>query len=156
MSDPLRDLGNLSFEAGFSGNQDREMMDACFDANGAPAQYGRMVVYKAMSDLLRALWDMNTAADDNSAEDFRGYSAGRFNRCRALMNGSDFARHLDAVRAGCRFSELFAERASNALAAAPGLSDHPRPGAIPRDRPQVRHIRSRACRAPTGDRRPHP
>ena len=61
MSDPLRDPGNLSVEAGFSGNQDREMTDACFDANAAPAQYGRMVVYKAMCDLPRALWGLNTA-----------------------------------------------------------------------------------------------
>ena len=100
MNDPLWDLGDLSVEAGFSDNQDREMMDAYFDGSATAAQYGRMVIYKAMCDLLWTLWGLIQHANDNPAEDFWAYSTGRFERCKALMNSPDFAQHLAAVKAG--------------------------------------------------------
>ena len=100
MNDPLWDLGDLSVEAGFSDRQDREMMDAYFDGNATPAQFGRMVIYKAMCDLLWTLWGLIQHANDNPAEDFWAYSTGRFERCKALMNSADFPQHLAAVKAG--------------------------------------------------------
>ena len=100
MNDPLWDLGDLSVEASFNEAQDREMMEAYCGGAPAPAVMGRMVIYKAMCDLLWTLWGLIQHANDNPAEDFWAYSVGRFERCKALMARPDFAGHLAAVAAG--------------------------------------------------------
>ena len=100
MNDPIWDLGDLSVEAGFSDAHDREMMAAYCGGTVPPAIYGRMVIYKAMCDLLWTLWGLIQLANDNPAEDFWAYSVTRFERCKALMAQPDFAAHLKAVAAG--------------------------------------------------------
>ena len=100
MNDPLWDLGDLSVEAAFDDAQDREMMIAYCGGTPAPAVMGRMVIYKAMCDLLWTLWGLIQHANDNPAEDFWAYSIGRFERCKALMARPDFAEHLAAVARG--------------------------------------------------------
>ena len=100
MNDPLWDLGDLSVEAGFDATQDGEMMRAYFGAEPSLAQQGRMVIYKAMCDLLWTLWGLIQHADGNPAEDFWAYSVGRFERCKTLMNSPGFQGHLDAMRKG--------------------------------------------------------
>lgn len=98
MNDPLWDLGDVSVEAGFSPDHDREMMEAYFGAHPSDAQMGRMVIYKAMCDLLWTLWGLIQHANNNPAEDFWAYAIGRFDRCKALMADQDFAHHLRVVR----------------------------------------------------------
>lgn len=98
MNDPMWDLGDLSVEAGFTPNQDRAMMDAYFDGEASRADFGRMVIYKAMCDLLWTLWGLIQHADKNPAEDFWAYSVNRFERCKALMQSAEFEAHLNAVR----------------------------------------------------------
>ncbi|GGH37787.1 Thiamine kinase [Cribrihabitans marinus] len=100
MNDPLWDLGDLSVEAGMDADQDAEMMHAYFGRAPTPAETGRMVIYKAMCDLLWTLWGLIQHADGNEAEDFWAYSTGRFERCKALMNDPGFAAHVAVVRAG--------------------------------------------------------
>lgn len=100
MNDPMWDLGDLSVEGGFDADQDAEMMAAYFGGAPAPADLGRMVIYKAMCDLLWTLWGLIQLANANPADDFRAYADGRFARCKALMATADFGRHLAAVRAG--------------------------------------------------------
>jgi len=100
MNDPFWDLGDLSVEAGFNGAQDREMMEAYCGGAPTPAEMGRMVIYKAMCDLLWTLWGLIQHANDNPAEDFWAYSVNRFERCKNLMATPEFARHLAAVKAG--------------------------------------------------------
>lgn len=100
MNDPMWDLGDLSVEAGFTDEQDRAMMDAYFDGQASDAEFGRMVVYKAMCDLLWTLWGLIQHADNNPAEDFWAYSVNRFERCKTLMRSSEFKAHLAAIRAG--------------------------------------------------------
>ncbi|MDQ0313772.1 choline/ethanolamine kinase family protein [Amorphus orientalis] len=100
MNDPLWDLGDLSVEAGFTAEHDREMMEAYCDGPVDAATFGRMVIYKAMCDLLWTLWGLIQHADGNPAEDFWAYSEERFARCKALMASPDFADHLAAVRKG--------------------------------------------------------
>ena len=100
MNDPLWDLGDLSVEAGMDAAQDAEMMAAYFGRAPTDAERGRMVIYKAMCDLLWTLWGLIQLADDKPAEDFWAYATGRFQRCRTLMQDDSFGRHLDAVRAG--------------------------------------------------------
>jgi thiamine kinase-like enzyme len=96
MNDPMWDLGDLSVEAGFTAAQD-EMMAAYFAGDASAADHGRMVIYKAMCDLLWTLWGLIQLANGNPADDFRIYSDGRFARCKALMGSEEFVRSLAAV-----------------------------------------------------------
>jgi thiamine kinase-like enzyme len=100
MNDPLWDLGDLSVEAGFSAGQDAEMMRAYCGREPLPAETGRMIIYKAMCDLLWTLWGLIQHSDGNPAEDFWAYSIGRFERCKALMATPEFDQHVAAVAAG--------------------------------------------------------
>ena len=97
MNDPMWDLGDLSVEGGFSDAQDEEMLTAYFDGEATAADRGRMVIYKAMCDLLWTLWGLIQLANDNPAEDFRAYADGRFARCKALMGSAEFNRHIQAI-----------------------------------------------------------
>ena len=97
MNDPLWDLGDLSVEAGFDDAQDMEMLRAYYGRDPEATEIGRMVIYKAMCDLLWTLWGLIQHADGNKAEDFWAYSVGRFDRCKALMQSPDFAHHLAAI-----------------------------------------------------------
>ena len=65
-----------------------------------PDDLGRIVLYKAMCDLLWTLWGLIQLANGNPADDFRAYADGRFARCKALMATQDFGRHLAAVERG--------------------------------------------------------
>jgi thiamine kinase-like enzyme len=100
MNDPMWDLGDLSVEAEFTDAQDAELLQAYFSAAPTSAQHGRMVIYKAMCDLLWTLWGLIQLANENPAADFRAYADTRFGRCRALMQTTDFAAHVLAVRIG--------------------------------------------------------
>lgn len=100
MNDPLWDLGDLSVEGKFDAAQDEEMMRAYFGAEPTPVERGRVVIYKAMCDLLWTLWGLIQLANNNPVDDFRAYADGRFSRCKALMETPEFSGHLAAVRAG--------------------------------------------------------
>jgi thiamine kinase-like enzyme len=100
MNDPLWDLGDLSVEAGFSTAQETEMLTAYFGRAPAAAERGRVVIYKAMADLLWTLWGLIQHADKNPADDFWAYATHRFGRCKALMATPAFVGSLLAVRAG--------------------------------------------------------
>ena len=100
MNDPMWDLGDLSVEGKFGEEQEEEMLRAYFSGEPRPAERGRVVIYKAMCDLLWTLWGLIQLANENPAEDFRAYADGRFARCRKLMQGAEFGRHLAAVRKG--------------------------------------------------------
>ncbi len=62
------------------------------------AVFGRMVIYKAMCDLLWTLWGLIQYAHGNTVEDFWAYSTERFDRCKKLMATPEFQEHLKAVR----------------------------------------------------------
>jgi thiamine kinase-like enzyme len=98
MNDPLWDLGDLSVEAGFSALQDEEMIRAYFGGEARPAERGRIMIYKAMCDLLWTLWGLLQHANHNPVDDFWAYSVQRFERCKRLMATSEFARHVASVR----------------------------------------------------------
>jgi thiamine kinase-like enzyme len=99
-NDPMWDLGDVSVEAGFSTEQDAALVRAYFGGEPPAAQVGRMVMYKAMCDLLWTLWGVIQVANENPVEDFWAYAVNRFERCKALMADPAFSRHLDAVRRG--------------------------------------------------------
>ncbi len=98
MNDPMWDLGDLSVEGQFGPEQDDEMLAAYFGGAPPDGDRARMVIYKAMCDLLWTLWGLIQVANDNPADDFRAYAEGRFARCRALMATPEFAARLAALR----------------------------------------------------------
>jgi thiamine kinase-like enzyme len=100
MNDPMWDLGDLSVEAGFGAAEEALMLAAYFGAPPSAFDHGRMVIYKAMCDLLWTLWGLIQLANRNPADDFAAYAEGRFARCKALMASADFGRHLGDVEAG--------------------------------------------------------
>ncbi len=97
MNDPFWDLGDLSVEAGLSAAQDRELMHAYCGGEPDKSEIGRMVIYKAMCDLLWTLWGLIQHSEDNPAEDFWAYSIGRFERCKSLMATPAFEQHVKAI-----------------------------------------------------------
>lgn len=97
MNDPMWDLGDLSVEGGFDERQDMEILRAYFGGEPSAADHGRMVIYKAMCDLLWTLWGLIQHANNNPADDFMAYAVNRFNRCKALMTTADFSRHLAVI-----------------------------------------------------------
>lgn len=100
MNDPMWDLGDLSVEGGFGPDEEEDMIRAYFGGEPAPAERGRIVIYKAMCDLLWTLWGLIQLANDNPADDFRAYADNRFARCRALMDTPAFAEAVKTVAAG--------------------------------------------------------
>ena len=100
MNDPMWDLGDLSVEGGFNATQDEEMLTAYFGHAASAHERGRMVIYKAMCDLLWTLWGLIQLANQNPADDFRAYADNRFARCRALMASPAFEGHVKAVSQG--------------------------------------------------------
>jgi thiamine kinase-like enzyme len=99
-NDPMWDLGDLSVEAGFGPEQDDALLNAYFGGNVLPADHGRMVLYKAMCDLLWTLWGIIQHVNQNPADDFWSYALNRFERCKSLMGQAEFGCHIQAVSAG--------------------------------------------------------
>ena len=99
-NDPMWDLGDISVEGDFTEEQDQVFLTAYFGHEPHAFDVGRMVMYKAMCDLLWTLWGVVQHANGNPVEDFWAYAVGRLERCKKLMSSNDFPRHLDAVRRG--------------------------------------------------------
>jgi len=99
-NDPMWDLGDASVEASFGPEQDEALLEAYFGGRAPAAERGRMVLYKAMCDLLWTLWGIIQHVNQNPADDFWAYATNRFERCKKLMGASDFGRHLQAVKNG--------------------------------------------------------
>ena len=97
MNDPMWHLGDLSVEGDFTAEQDAEMLQAYFGRIATAADHGRMVIYKAMCDLLWTLWGLIQVANNNPADDFSKYAETRFARCKSLMATEKFSHHLRAV-----------------------------------------------------------
>jgi thiamine kinase-like enzyme len=83
--DPMWDLGDFSVEGHFTTEQDDVLMHAYFDGAPPPADAARMVIYKALCDVLWSLWGIVQHMNDNPVEDFWAYAVERFERCRTLM-----------------------------------------------------------------------
>lgn len=101
-NDPMWDLGDLSVEGDFTPEQDRTLMEAYFDKEPPKFDWARMVMYKALCDLLWSLWGVVQHANQNPADDFWAYAEARLARCRRLMETAEFTDHLKTVEAGPR------------------------------------------------------
>lgn len=96
-NDPMWDLGDLSVEAEFGPEQDEALLEAYFKGAPPRSERGRMVLYKAMCDLLWTLWGIIQHVNKNPADDFWAYAINRFERCKRLMGRAEFGGHLQAV-----------------------------------------------------------
>jgi thiamine kinase-like enzyme len=76
------------------------LVQSYFGREPTPTEAGRIIIYKAMCDLLWTLWGLIQFADNNPADDFWAYANRRFDRCRALMNRLEFSQGVAAVAAG--------------------------------------------------------
>jgi thiamine kinase-like enzyme len=99
-NDPMWDLGDVSVEAAFNPDQDEALLEAYFNGKAPNAERGRMVLYKAMCDLLWTLWGIIQHVNKNPADDFWAYAVNRFERCKTLMGSREFGGHLQAVKDG--------------------------------------------------------
>ncbi len=97
MNDPYRDLGDLSVEAGTSEPAELAMLNGYFGRPPTARNFGRMMLYKALCDLLWTLRGLIQFMNENPVEDFWAYSIERFSRCVKLVSTDDFTRHLIAV-----------------------------------------------------------
>ncbi len=100
MNDPLWDLGDVIVEAKLAPDKEAEFIAAYFGGPPSPAEHGRVVIYKAMCDLLWTLWGLIQHANQNPADDFWAYATGRFERCKALMATPEFPIHVATVARG--------------------------------------------------------
>ena len=100
MNDPLWDLGDVIVEAKLTPDKEAELIHAYFGGTPSAAEQGRVVIYKAMCDLLWTLWGLIQHANKNPADDFWAYATGRFDRCKALMATPAFPGHVTAVAKG--------------------------------------------------------
>ena len=101
-NDPMWDLGDLSVEGTFDAQQDAALLAAYFGGEPPAEQVARMVVYKAMCDLLWTLWGVIQHVNDNPVDDFWAYATNRFRRCRELMATPSFATHVATIRSDGR------------------------------------------------------
>lgn len=99
-NDPMWDLGDVSVEAAFGPDQDAALLEAYFGGRVPAGEAGRMVLYKAMCDLLWTLWGIIQHVNQNPADDFWAYATGRFERCKKLMGSSAFGPALQATIKG--------------------------------------------------------
>jgi thiamine kinase-like enzyme len=91
------DLADFSVEGGFGVDQDQTLLEAYFGGVPKAADVGRMVAFKAMCDVLWALWGKVQDVNGNQAEDFARYADHRLSRALNLMQGSTYQSHLAAI-----------------------------------------------------------
>jgi thiamine kinase-like enzyme len=103
MNDPLWDVADLAVEAELDSAHEDELLQGYFGVAVKEIHAfdrGRVVLYKALCDLLWTLWGLIQHANGNPAEDFYAYACNRFSRCSVLMAAPAFAGHVQAVAAG--------------------------------------------------------
>jgi thiamine kinase-like enzyme len=98
-NDPMWDLGDVAIEARFDPAQERALLHAYF--GGAPPAHlhGRMILYKAMCNLLWTLWAVIQVVNGNTADDFWAYAVNRLAGCKATMASAEFAWALGVAGA---------------------------------------------------------
>jgi len=106
-NDPMWDLGDLSVEAGFDDEQDEHLINEYFRGDARDFDRGRMVMYKAMCDMLWTLWGVIQHVNENTADDFWAYATNRGQRCANLMETKEFEKHLQAVINGPSGGSMF-------------------------------------------------
>jgi thiamine kinase-like enzyme len=98
-NDPMWDLGDVAIEAKFDPAQERALLEAYFGGPPPASLHGRMVLYKAICNLLWTLWAVIQVANANTADDFWAYALNRLAACQTTMDSEEFAWALRAAGA---------------------------------------------------------
>ncbi len=98
MNDPYWDLGDLSVEASMPEEAEMALLQGYLGRDPSARDVGRMIMYKALCDLLWTLWGLIQFMNENPVEDFWAYSIERFTRCINLMSTEEFSRHMSAIQ----------------------------------------------------------
>lgn len=96
-NDPMWDLADLSVEGSFTPEMDDILLRAYFQGEVPPDSRSRMIVLKAMVDLLWTLWGVIQHVNQNPADDFWAYACTRFERSKALLSSPDFEHHITQI-----------------------------------------------------------
>ena len=100
LADAMWDLGFLAGEAVYGEAGDGALLAAYLGRAPTPPETARMALYKAICDLMGALWSLVQYMNKNEDERFLGLSQERFERCRALLASEAFSRHAQVLREG--------------------------------------------------------
>jgi thiamine kinase-like enzyme len=98
-NDPMWDLGDVSIEAHFDPAQERIFLEAYFNGTPPAHLHGRIILYKAMCNLLWTLWAVIQVVNGNTADDFWAYAVNRLTGCKATMASDEFAWALTVAGA---------------------------------------------------------
>lgn len=98
-NDPMWDLGDIAIEARFDATQEAVLLQAYFNGPPPAPLHGRMILYKAMCNLLWTLWAVIQVVNGNTADDFWTYAVNRLAGCKATTASPEFAWAL-SVAAG--------------------------------------------------------
>lgn len=97
-NDPMWDLGDLAVEAEMSSIQEHALLEGYFAGSINVYDHARMIIYKAMSDLLWTLWGVIQHVNNNPVDDFWAYALNRFERCKKLMETKEFYDALKVIQ----------------------------------------------------------
>ena len=101
MNDPAWDLAYFSVEADFDRGSDGELLAAYFGRPPDAGETARMEVYKALCEMLSALWALVQAAQRQPRRRLPELCGERHSqRSGQRMRSAEFATHVDALRAG--------------------------------------------------------
>jgi thiamine kinase-like enzyme len=99
MNDPVWDLAYLSIEASFDESQDRALLAAYHERAASPHEAARVEAFKALCQVLSALWALVQHAGGNHAADFHNYAEVTFAEAAQRLGSADFRRQLADLRA---------------------------------------------------------
>jgi thiamine kinase-like enzyme len=97
MNDPAWDLAYLAIEGDFNDGQDQTLLSEYFGRPPMAVEAARMAVFKALCQLLSALWALVQHTGGNIVADFRSYADTTFAQATERMRSDDFARNLSAL-----------------------------------------------------------
>ena len=97
MNDAMWDLAYLAIEADFDERQDNALLAEYFGRPAFPAEAARMAIFKALCQLLSALWALVQDSAGNRVADFRRYAEITFAQAGERMRSDDFAYHLSTL-----------------------------------------------------------
>jgi thiamine kinase-like enzyme len=90
MNDPMWDLAYLSLQSGFDDEQDATLLAAYHGGQPVYAEVALMEVFKALVELLSALWALVQQSAGNRSGDFESYAAATFSRYGERVSGERF------------------------------------------------------------------
>jgi thiamine kinase-like enzyme len=91
------DLADAIVECALSPARETELLTAYFERAPSAVELGRVAIYKALCNLLWALWGYVQMQQKGQQTEFDAYAQHRFKRSQALMSDPMFAQHLKAV-----------------------------------------------------------